>query len=61
MKTQEEIQGRIDLLWAKIENMEVAINEENKRLFPNKRAIKFIRKLIDDMKSEVVHLSWILI
>lgn len=61
MKTQKEIQDRIDWLWVKITEYQKSIDEESVRWFPNKMAISFIQKNIDDMKAEVVHLSWVLI
>lgn len=61
MKTQEQIQQQIDFLWKRVEQIESAIDEETKRWFPNKVAISYLRKLSDDCKAEVVHLSWVLI
>lgn len=61
MKTQKEIQTRIDFLWERVSEIESAISEENARWFPNKPAIAYLRKLADDHKAEVVHLSWVLI
>lgn len=61
MKTQKEIQTRIDFLCERVAEIESAISEENARWFPNKTAITYLRKLADDHRAEVVHLSWVLV
>lgn len=60
MKTQKEIQTRIDFLWERIKEIEQAIDEENARWFPNKVAIAYLRKIASESKAEIVHLSWVL-
>lgn len=61
MKTEKEIQNRIDFLWERVTQIEDSISQENLRWFPNHKAISYLRKVIDESKAEIVHLSWTLI
>ena len=60
MKTQEQIQERINFLWERIKVIEQAIDEKNASWFPNRGAITYLRKIASECKAEIVHLSWVI-
>lgn len=61
MKTQEQIQERIDWANKRLTELNSRLSQENGKMFPNKETIKLIRELMNEENAAIVNLSWVLI
>lgn len=61
MKTQEQIQERIDWASKRLTELNSRLSQENGKMFPNKETIKLIRELMNEENAAIVFLSWTLI
>ncbi len=61
MKTQEQIQERIDWANQRLTRLDAKLAEEQRKMFPNEGTIKLIKQLMYEENAAIVHLSWVLI
>ncbi len=61
MKTEKEINDRLEMHQDRVAQIEKSISEEKIRFFPNNKLIEFLEGLRLEENAAIVHLSWVLI